>query len=228
MLFVKVDLILGPVQPETDGSLGGAAVKVIDEQGLNLLGHGGLLPFTDLWRTSVNNPTPNQRTATPVHPAANAATSPDSIPMCSRHMALTRHCVRLCGVGRFPATAQGRGGERRLAAGRPPKAQRVSAGDALDATQAVLAAAQAGLVAAQARLDAAQTGLAAAQDGLDAARAGLAAAAPPGSLTKSQRVGFNAVLLFLCWLSRSASPATWFGWDSREAAIHYYVFGWLV
>ena len=104
----------------------------------------------------------------------------------------------------------------------------MTAGDALDATQAALTAALAGLAAAQVRLDAAQAGLAAAQDGLDAAQAGLAATSPPGSLTKDQRVGFNAVLLFLCWLSRSASPATWFGWDSREAAIHYYVFGWLV
>jgi hypothetical protein len=69
VLFVQVDLILGPVQPETDGSFGGAAVKVIDEQGLDLLGHGRLLPLTDLWRTSVNNPTPDQRAAAPIRSA---------------------------------------------------------------------------------------------------------------------------------------------------------------
>jgi hypothetical protein len=65
MLFVQVDLVLGAVQPETDGTLGSAAVKVIDEQGLDLLGHGRLIPLTDLWRTSVNNPTPHKRTAAP-------------------------------------------------------------------------------------------------------------------------------------------------------------------
>lgn len=31
MLFVHVDLILRTVEPETDGPLGGTAVKVIDE-----------------------------------------------------------------------------------------------------------------------------------------------------------------------------------------------------
>ena len=31
VLFVQVDLVLGAVQPETDGSFGGAAVKVVDE-----------------------------------------------------------------------------------------------------------------------------------------------------------------------------------------------------
>jgi Protein of unknown function (DUF4242) len=45
VFFVQVDLVLGAVQPETDGSLGGAAVKVIDEQGLDLLGHGRLIPL---------------------------------------------------------------------------------------------------------------------------------------------------------------------------------------
>jgi hypothetical protein len=104
----------------------------------------------------------------------------------------------------------------------------VSAGDALDAAQAGLAAAQAGHAAAQARLDAAQAGLDAAQAGLGAAQAGLAAASPPGALTKVHQVGFNNVLLFMCWLSREVSPATWFKWDESERAIHRYVFGWLV
>jgi len=40
VLGAQVDLILGTVQSETDGSLGFSAVKVIDEQGLDLLGHG--------------------------------------------------------------------------------------------------------------------------------------------------------------------------------------------
>jgi hypothetical protein len=47
VFFVQVDLVLGAVQPETDGSFGGAAVKVIDEQGLDLLGHSRLIPLTD-------------------------------------------------------------------------------------------------------------------------------------------------------------------------------------
>src|SRR5579859_3004695 len=69
VFFVQVDLVLGAVQPETDGSLGGAAVKVIDEQGLDLLGHGRLIPLTDLRHTSVNNPTPDQRGAAPARSA---------------------------------------------------------------------------------------------------------------------------------------------------------------
>jgi hypothetical protein len=40
VLGVQVDLILGAVQPEADGTFGGAAVEVIDEQGLDLLSHG--------------------------------------------------------------------------------------------------------------------------------------------------------------------------------------------
>ena len=40
VLVVQVDLVLGAVQPEPDGSLGATAVKVIDEQGLDLLGPG--------------------------------------------------------------------------------------------------------------------------------------------------------------------------------------------
>jgi hypothetical protein len=40
MPSVQVDLIFRAVQPEADGSLGSTAVKVIDEQGLYLLGHG--------------------------------------------------------------------------------------------------------------------------------------------------------------------------------------------
>src|SRR5437868_3061884 len=53
MLGVQVDLVLRAVQAETDGSFGGTAVKVIDEQGLYLLSHGRSSPLTDLWRTSV-------------------------------------------------------------------------------------------------------------------------------------------------------------------------------
>jgi hypothetical protein len=37
---VQVDLVLGAVQPEPDGTLGGATVEVIDEQDLYLLSHG--------------------------------------------------------------------------------------------------------------------------------------------------------------------------------------------
>jgi hypothetical protein len=36
---VQVDLVFRAVQAETDGSFGGTAVKVIDEQGLYLLSH---------------------------------------------------------------------------------------------------------------------------------------------------------------------------------------------
>ena len=38
MLCVQVDLVVRAVQAETDGSFGGTAVKVIDEQGLYLMG----------------------------------------------------------------------------------------------------------------------------------------------------------------------------------------------
>ena len=50
---VQVDLVLRAVQAETDGSFGGTAVKIIDEQGLYLLSHGRSSPLTDRWRTSV-------------------------------------------------------------------------------------------------------------------------------------------------------------------------------
>src|SRR5579864_2931647 len=56
MLSVQVDLVLCAVQPEPDGSFGSTAVNVIDEQGLYLLSHGRSIPLTDLWRTSVDNP----------------------------------------------------------------------------------------------------------------------------------------------------------------------------
>src|SRR5690349_3490855 len=39
ILGVQVDLVLRAVQAETDRSFGGTAIKVIDEQGLYLLGH---------------------------------------------------------------------------------------------------------------------------------------------------------------------------------------------
>jgi hypothetical protein len=71
VLGAQVDLILGTVQSETDGSFGFSAIKVIDEQGLDLLGHGRSIPLTDLWRTSVDNPTPGPRTAAPRHSAGN-------------------------------------------------------------------------------------------------------------------------------------------------------------
>ena len=45
---VQVDLIVGAVQAEADGALSLAAIKVIDEQGLYLMGHGCSIPFTDL------------------------------------------------------------------------------------------------------------------------------------------------------------------------------------
>ncbi len=50
---VQVDLILGTVHPEADRPLGGAAVEIIDEQGLYLLSHGRLDPLTGRQRTSV-------------------------------------------------------------------------------------------------------------------------------------------------------------------------------
>jgi hypothetical protein len=50
---VQVDLILGAAQPEVDGTLGGAAVEVIDEQGLYLLSDGRPGPLTGLQRISV-------------------------------------------------------------------------------------------------------------------------------------------------------------------------------
>jgi hypothetical protein len=53
VLGVQIDLIFGAVQPEADGTFGGAAVKVIDEQGLYLLSYGRPSLLTDLWRTGV-------------------------------------------------------------------------------------------------------------------------------------------------------------------------------
>jgi hypothetical protein len=50
MLGVQVDLILRAIQPEADRTFSGAAVDVIDEQGLYLLGHGCSIPTAD-WRT---------------------------------------------------------------------------------------------------------------------------------------------------------------------------------
>jgi hypothetical protein len=50
---VEIDLILCAVQSEADGTLGGAAVEVIDEQGLYLMGHGRPGPLTGLQRISV-------------------------------------------------------------------------------------------------------------------------------------------------------------------------------
>jgi hypothetical protein len=39
VLGVQVDLILGAVQPEPDRAFGLAAIEVVDEQGLYLMGH---------------------------------------------------------------------------------------------------------------------------------------------------------------------------------------------
>jgi len=39
VLGVQVDLILGAIQPEADSPFGLAAIEVVDEQGLYLLGH---------------------------------------------------------------------------------------------------------------------------------------------------------------------------------------------
>ena len=69
VLFVQVDLVLGAIQPEPDRSLGGAAVQVIDEQGLDLLGRVRVIPLTDPGRPSVNKPKPDRRTAAPARSA---------------------------------------------------------------------------------------------------------------------------------------------------------------
>ena len=53
MLVVQVDLILRAVQPEADSTLGDAAVEVINNQGLDLLGHGRPAPLTGCQRPSV-------------------------------------------------------------------------------------------------------------------------------------------------------------------------------
>lgn len=54
--------------------------------------------------------------------------------------------------------------------------------------------------------------------------------APPAvvPLAEKHRVGFNTALWSLCWVSRRASPATWFKWDLDERGIHNYVLFWLV
>ena len=48
MLGVQVDLVVGAVQPEADSALGLAAIKVVDEKGLYLLGHGHSISRHDL------------------------------------------------------------------------------------------------------------------------------------------------------------------------------------
>jgi hypothetical protein len=48
MLGIQVNLILGAIQPEADGTFSLAAIKVIDEQGLYLLGHRCSVSLSDL------------------------------------------------------------------------------------------------------------------------------------------------------------------------------------
>jgi hypothetical protein len=48
MLGVQVDLVFRAVQSEPDRALRGAAIQVIDEQGLHLLGPGCSIPHNDL------------------------------------------------------------------------------------------------------------------------------------------------------------------------------------
>jgi hypothetical protein len=48
MAGIQVGLILGAVQPEADGPVSLGAVKVVDEQGLYLLGHGCSVSLPDL------------------------------------------------------------------------------------------------------------------------------------------------------------------------------------
>ena len=55
MLGVQVDLIFRAVQPETDRPLSGAAVDVIDEQRLHLMGHDCSIGVAD-WATILDTP----------------------------------------------------------------------------------------------------------------------------------------------------------------------------
>jgi hypothetical protein len=49
VLGVEVDLIVRTIQRKADGALGGTAVDVINEQGLNLLGHVHSVPLVEYW-----------------------------------------------------------------------------------------------------------------------------------------------------------------------------------
>jgi hypothetical protein len=56
-----------------------------------------------------------------------------------------------------------------------------------------------------------------------------APAVPPGASprTRPQMVVFTGALTFVCFLSRTCSPARWFNWDSYEWSIQTYVLIWL-
>jgi hypothetical protein len=73
MIRAQVDLILGAVQPEADVTFSVTAVKVIDEQGLYLLGHGNSIPLTDLIHQHGQSK-PDDRTAAPNVRIAQACT----------------------------------------------------------------------------------------------------------------------------------------------------------
>jgi hypothetical protein len=58
----------------------------------------------------------------------------------------------------------------------------------------------------------------------------LPAPVPPADAVatiRPQMVVFTGALTFVCWLSRTCSPARWFNWDSYEWSIQVYVLTWL-
>src|SRR5437879_3286667 len=57
MLCVQVDLVVRTIQRKADGALGLAAIDVVDEQGLYLLGHAYSVPLVELC-ISVDYPQP--------------------------------------------------------------------------------------------------------------------------------------------------------------------------
>jgi hypothetical protein len=69
MLRAQVNLIFRAVQPEADGTFSVTAVKVIDEHGLYLLGHGCSIPLADLVCQRRQSEL-HTRTATPMRSAA--------------------------------------------------------------------------------------------------------------------------------------------------------------
>jgi hypothetical protein len=72
VLGVQVDLVLGAVQPEADRTVGLAAVEVVDENSLDLMGHLAA-PFRYwFWCIRVDNPGPGGWTATPVRPCSRS------------------------------------------------------------------------------------------------------------------------------------------------------------
>jgi hypothetical protein len=50
---------------------------------------------------------------------------------------------------------------------------------------------------------------------------------PAAPTDEPRRAVFTTALTYVCWLSRTCSPARWFDWDYEESSIQFYVLFWL-